>query len=121
MSDSVPPTLEICPACGGGEGRNACGWCFGLGLIDGRQRENWKRWREMQRRESSTHSILAGIVENILQRLRDSPRPGASAWRIKGEDLLQAWHDASDEQRPAAASSLMDFHRRALEFLTHPE
>lgn len=117
MDELEPETLKVCEACGGAELKNACGFCFGLGLMDQRQVKLWRRWRAMQRKESSTHNMVRVIIASVLNRLRDSRLDGAQELRLEGEALLAVWERAGDDSRQQAAADLMSYHRRALELL----
>jgi hypothetical protein len=85
--------------------------------MDQRHLNLWREWRKMQRATSSTHNVLRGIVEHVLNRLRDSRIIGAQELRLEGERLLEAWDNSGDDSRAQAAADLMSFHRRALELL----
>lgn len=116
--DGEPETERTCPACGGGDGKFECGWCH-LGLVNDRQYQRWKKWRMDQRATSAAHSIIEGVILDVLKKLEASSKVGAKILSLEGRELLDNWKAAEgDELRRKYASDIISFNRKALDFLT---
>lgn len=117
MSDP-PDTLRVCEACGG-DATPDCGWC-----TEGYQRHAqttvWRKFRRGMKKISGTYGFLDAVVRDVLERLTDCRRPGAADLLVEGKRALLEWDltDPVDGDRDSITAELVDFQRRALDFLT---
>lgn len=119
MSDVPPDTLQECLACGGGPGKDDCGWCGKTGAMSKAQAHHYRMHQQRLRAASSTFPLVEGMVRDVLAKIALSERAGAATLVAEGVDLLEHWRktESLSQERQDAARELKEFNRKALDFL----
>lgn len=117
-SDSPPPTLKLCEACGN-HGEN-CIWCTD-GYQTSEQRKVWHEYRTQIRTRSSTHALLHEIVKEIISKLEAIGDESHLAMFNEGNRLLSKWmHTNSDDiEYEFITRQLSEFNKKALEVISN--
>lgn len=115
--DRETPTPRVCDACGGAPAD--CRWCSG-GYQTLQQQRAWQMFRNRMRTISGTYSLLEGLVNQLIGRLRERGSDEANILADEGKDLLITWwaSDADSDERKETAARMSAFQRRALDVLS---
>lgn len=113
-----PETLTECRACGNGAGRDACGWCGGLGTMNRNQVLLWRVHEQRRRAASSSYALVETLVRDAVGRVART-RPGAPLL-VEADALLDKWRktESMSPEREDCARELRRLHRQLLDILS---
>lgn len=111
------PARRPCEPCGASG--DDCPWCTS-GQQGPGQQAAWAAFRRRMKKISGTYTFLIASVEDVLRRVEASGRPGAVDLLVEGKRSLLEWDmtDPVDGNRNKVTMGLLDFQRRAIDFLT---
>ena len=118
-SDPPPPTLRLCEACG--KNGDVCIWCTN-GYQNLAQRQAWHEFRSQVKSQSSIHSLLRELVEEVIDKLEATENNNKYVNVIdEGKKIMYEWIYANPDDTGYAALTrqLSEFTKNALEIISN--